>query len=257
MAHCIHHSTAVTLPLIVTYALVTSGSDPATPPSFAAHFSSSTSEASCLIQGSSHLWRALGIGTAASSGATPAMFDIDKAAEMKPAALDDNESKKQQREKQERNSSKAEFPPLTGVEGGSVYHELSAAGGREEQELFQRNKVFLILLDIFPPSAMLGLDRMYLGSMWTGITKLLVCLCTCGLGGIVWGLVDGVAVASNCIRRQETIDVMDMHAQFGLGQIQLAEILGYIYVAMLMFFTGFAAHLFCSKLSLPKREPEF
>lgn len=96
----------------------------------------------------------------------------------------------------------------------------------------KKSKVALMVLEIIPPCGQLGIDRLYLGSTKTGIAKLLVCICTCLVGGLVWGLVDAVLVILNCLGRDKSIDSLGMVATFTDDEVETAHALAVIGVAI-------------------------
>jgi len=96
----------------------------------------------------------------------------------------------------------------------------------------KKSKVTLMVLEILPPCGQLGIDRLYLGSTKTGIAKLLVCVCTCLVGGLVWGLVDAIIVIANCLGRDKYIDTLGMSAAFTEDEVETAHALAVIGVAI-------------------------
>jgi len=75
----------------------------------------------------------------------------------------------------------------------------------------------LLLIELFPFAAFLGLDRLYLGNIGLGIAKLIVCICTFGIGGLVWGSIDLIAITMNAMQGKESINTLGMHATFEEG----------------------------------------
>merc|ERR1712232_1104628 len=72
-----------------------------------------------------------------------------------------------------------------------------------------------------------GIDRMYAGSVTTGIIKLLT------LGGCgVWAIVDWFAIIVNAMERKESIDSLSIKASFNKKGIKTARILGIIGVIL-------------------------
>jgi len=100
----------------------------------------------------------------------------------------------------------------------------------------KKSKVVLMILEMVPLAGPLGLDRFYLGDTATGIAKLVVCVCTCFIGGFIWGLLDAIVVIVNCISRKQSIDTLGMTAQFTHDDIETAHTLAII---------GLVIQLFC------------
>eukprot|EP00415_Alexandrium_ostenfeldii_P002716 UN2716 len=90
----------------------------------------------------------------------------------------------------------------------------------------------LMVLEIIPPCGQLGLDRLYLGSTKTGIAKLIVCISTCLVGGLVWGFIDAFVVIMNCLGRDKSIDSLGMRATFTDDEVETAHALAVIGVAI-------------------------
>jgi len=77
-----------------------------------------------------------------------------------------------------------------------------------------KRKVILMLLEMVPLCGPIGLDRFYLGCTNTALAKLTVCLCTCLVGGLVWGLIDAIIVVLNCLSRKQSINSLGLEAEF-------------------------------------------
>jgi len=100
-------------------------------------------------------------------------------------------------------------------------------------ELARKSKVVLILIEILPFVPMFGVDRLYMGNIGTGILKLCVTFCTLGVGGVVWSLVDGIAIFLNCLDLSDTINVLGFKANFPPHDLKTARTLAFVYVAVL------------------------
>jgi len=124
------------------------------------------------------------------------------------------------------------MPLVLGMIDGSELHyagevhpkslSASQALASKTEALAERSKVVLMVIDMFPPLWMLGIDRLYLGSITTGIAKLAVCVFTCGVGGVVWGLVDFASVVSNALRKEDSIEAFGMDATFRKDEVGVA-----------------------------------
>ncbi|RFD27310.1 hypothetical protein MUBE_01610 [Mycobacterium uberis] len=81
---------------------------------------------------------------------------------------------------------------------GSVsYLDPAAPWGRHPvtgQPLSDKSKTVAGLLQLFDAIGIVGISRIYLGGTGLGIAQLLVVLCTCGLGTVVWGVVDALLI---------------------------------------------------------------
>jgi len=90
-----------------------------------------------------------------------------------------------------------------------------------------KNKQILLILEMIPFFGPLGIDRFYLGNNYLLASfKLVVCLLTCCIGGIAWGLVDAIAVVVNAFQRYPYINSLGMEATFdNPGQVEGAHTL--------------------------------
>eukprot|EP00446_Apocalathium_sp_SHHI-4_P015042 CAMPEP_0177203990 /NCGR_PEP_ID=MMETSP0367-20130122/28107_1 /TAXON_ID=447022 ORGANISM="Scrippsiella hangoei-like, Strain SHHI-4" /NCGR_SAMPLE_ID=MMETSP0367 /ASSEMBLY_ACC=CAM_ASM_000362 /LENGTH=315 /DNA_ID=CAMNT_0018652653 /DNA_START=81 /DNA_END=1028 /DNA_ORIENTATION=+ len=106
----------------------------------------------------------------------------------------------------------------------------------------KKSKVILMLLEMVPVCGPIGLDRFYLGSTKTGLAKLTVCLCTCLVGGLVWGLIDAIIVILNSLSRKQSINSLGLEAEFDEDETEPAFYLACIAVVVqilcLCFCTG-------------------
>lgn len=122
--------------------------------------------------------------------------------------------------------------------------ESSVAATAEEEELEdnpdqpkpKKSKVILMILEMVPLCGPLGIDRFYLGATHTAIAKLIVCICTCLVGGLVWGLLDAIIVIINSLTRQSSIDSLGMVAEFSEDEVEPAHTLAVIGVVVQIFF---------------------
>lgn len=79
-----------------------------------------------------------------------------------------------------------------------------------------KSKRVLALLEI-TFFGILGIDRMYMGQPWIGFLKLATGVCTCGVGGVIWGLFDWLVVMTNCLQSRPDINAFGYHADFQGG----------------------------------------
>jgi len=104
------------------------------------------------------------------------------------------------------------------------------------EEAPKKNKVVLMILEMVPLCGPLGIDRFYLGDTKTAVAKLIVCICTCLTGGLVWGLLDAIIVIVNSLTRKSSINSLGMVAQFSEDEIEPAHTLAVIGVVVQIFF---------------------
>ncbi len=63
-----------------------------------------------------------------------------------------------------------------------------------------KSKVIAGLLQLLGLFGLVGVGRIYLGYTGLGIAQLLVGLVTCGIGAIIWGIVDAVLILTDRVR---------------------------------------------------------
>jgi TM2 domain-containing membrane protein YozV len=56
------------------------------------------------------------------------------------------------------------------------------------------------LLQLLGLFGLVGIGRIYLGYTGLGIAQLLVGLVTCGLGAVIWGIIDAVLLLTDKVR---------------------------------------------------------
>merc|ERR1719323_1682949 len=114
---------------------------------------------------------------------------------------------------------------MSTVEDDSSSWDTAARNFTELRNAPRKNKIVLMVLEILPLCGPLGIDRFYLGSTFTGLAKLTVCVCTCLVGGLIWGLFDAVIVIANSLSRESSIDAFGMVAEFDEEHIEASFIL--------------------------------
>jgi len=102
----------------------------------------------------------------------------------------------------------------------------------------KKSKTVLLALEMCPLSWLLGIDRFYLGNIGLGIAKMSVCICTCGIGGIIWGFIDFVTIMTNALKKEEAISTLGMHATFGAEHVETAFVLAILDICLLPLFIG-------------------
>ena len=82
-----------------------------------------------------------------------------------------------------------------------IIKHLTVAGGDGgyPQPVGTKSRITAGLLQIF--TGALGIGRFYLGYTSTGILQIVVSLITCGLGGLIWGLIDGIMILAGTVDR--------------------------------------------------------
>jgi len=89
-------------------------------------------------------------------------------------------------------------PPPVGA-----YYDPSAPYGRHPQTgepLSEKSKVVGGLLQLIGLFGLVGIGRIYLGYTGLGIAQLLIGLVTCGIGAVIWGIVDAILILSDKVR---------------------------------------------------------
>lgn len=64
----------------------------------------------------------------------------------------------------------------------------------------EKSKVIAGLLQLLGLFGILGIGRFYLGYTGLGVAQLLVGLFTCGIGAIIWGIVDAILLLTDKVR---------------------------------------------------------
>ena len=87
-----------------------------------------------------------------------------------------------------------------------AYNDPSAPYGRHPltgEPLSDKSKVVAGLLQLIGLFGLVGIGRIYLGYTGLGVAQLLVGLVTCGIGAVVWGIVDAVLIFTDKVRDPE------------------------------------------------------
>ena len=64
----------------------------------------------------------------------------------------------------------------------------------------EKSKVVAGLLQLLGLFGLVGIGRIYLGQTGLGIAQLIVGLVTCGIGAVVWGIIDAILILSDKVR---------------------------------------------------------
>ncbi len=68
------------------------------------------------------------------------------------------------------------------------------------EPLSDKSKVVAGLLQLLGLFGIVGIGRIYLGDIKLGVIQLIVGLVTCGLGAIIWGIIDGIQILTDKVR---------------------------------------------------------
>lgn len=98
-----------------------------------------------------------------------------------------------------------QYPPPPGMYP-PVYQDPSAPYGRHPltgEPLSDKSKVVAGLLQLLGLFGIVGIGRIYLGYTGLGIAQLVVGVVTCGIGAIIWGIIDAVLLLTDKVRDPE------------------------------------------------------
>jgi TM2 domain-containing membrane protein YozV len=98
-----------------------------------------------------------------------------------------------------------QFPPPAG-QYPAAYMDPAAPYGRHPltgEPLSEKSKVVAGLLQLLGLFGLVGIGRIYLGYTGLGVAQLVVGLVTCGIGAIVWGIIDAVLILTDKVRDPE------------------------------------------------------
>lgn len=94
------------------------------------------------------------------------------------------------------------YPP-PGQYPRPAYADPAAPFGRHPltgEPLSDKSKVVAGLLQLLGLLGVVGIGRIYLGYTGLGIAQLIVGLATCGVGAIIWGIIDAVLILTDKVR---------------------------------------------------------
>ncbi|CAN3128926.1 NINE protein [Mycobacterium sp. smrl_JER01] len=92
-------------------------------------------------------------------------------------------------------------PPAGGYPTGFV--DPSAPWGRHPvtgEPFSEKSKVVGGLLQLLGLVGLVGIGRFYLGYTTLGVIQLIVGLLTCGIGAVIWGIIDAVLILTDRVR---------------------------------------------------------
>ena len=67
----------------------------------------------------------------------------------------------------------------------------------------EKSKVVAGLLQLLGLLGLVGIGRIYLGYTGLGVAQLVVGLITCGIGAVIWGIIDAVLILTDKVRDPE------------------------------------------------------
>jgi TM2 domain-containing membrane protein YozV len=94
----------------------------------------------------------------------------------------------------------SQYPPPP---QGPAYADPAAPYGRHPatgEPLSDKSKVVAGLLQLLGLFGIVGIGRIYLGQTGLGIAQLAVGLVTCGIGAVVWGIIDAILILTDKVR---------------------------------------------------------
>lgn len=97
------------------------------------------------------------------------------------------------------------YPP-PGGQYPPAYMDPSAPYGRHPltgEPFSDKSKVVAGLLQLLGLLGLVGIGRIYLGYTGLGIAQLVVGLLTCGIGAVIWGIIDAVLLLTDKVRDPE------------------------------------------------------
>jgi TM2 domain-containing membrane protein YozV len=91
-------------------------------------------------------------------------------------------------------------PPYPPYPAPGTYFDPFAPFGRHPgtgQPFSDKSKVVAGLLQLLGLFSIVGIGRIYLGYTGLGIAQLIVGLATCGLGAVIWGIIDAILILTD------------------------------------------------------------
>lgn len=95
-----------------------------------------------------------------------------------------------------------QFPPPAGGYP-AAYLDPAAPYGRHPmtgEPFSEKSKVVAGLLQLLGLFGLVGIGRIYLGDTKLGVIQLIVGLITCGIGAVIWGIIDAVLILTDKVR---------------------------------------------------------
>ena len=94
------------------------------------------------------------------------------------------------------------YPPPPGPYP-PVYADPAAPYGRHPltgEPFSDKSKVVGGLLQLLGLMGLVGIGRIYLGYTGLGVAQLVVGLLTCGIGAVIWGIIDAILILTDKVR---------------------------------------------------------
>lgn len=110
-----------------------------------------------------------------------------------------------------------------------IQNEIEFEVSGQNGTALHRNKVVLILLQVFMLPAWCGMDRCYMGQPCLGLLKGLT---LSGMG--VWGLIDWFMVLVNSMQKSTSINSLGFNAHFDAEQVEPAFYISCVQLALVM-----------------------
>jgi TM2 domain-containing membrane protein YozV len=95
------------------------------------------------------------------------------------------------------------YPPQYPPPPPGAYYDPSAPYGRHPltgEPFSEKSKVVSGLLQLLGLFGLVGIGRIYLGYTGLGVAQLLVGVVTCGIGAVIWGIIDAVLILTDKVR---------------------------------------------------------
>lgn len=92
------------------------------------------------------------------------------------------------------------YPSYPQYPGAGGYYDPSAPYGRHPvtgQPYSDKSKTIAGLLQLLGLIGIAGIGRIYIGQIGLGVAQLIVGWVTCGVGAVVWGIIDAVLILTD------------------------------------------------------------
>lgn len=96
-----------------------------------------------------------------------------------------------------------QYPPPPGGGYPAAYLDPAAPFGRHPltgEPFSDKSKVVSGLLQLLGLFGLVGIGRIYLGDTKLGVIQLIVGLVTCGIGAVIWGIIDAILILTDKVR---------------------------------------------------------
>ncbi|NTY62986.1 NINE protein [Mycolicibacterium sphagni] len=89
-----------------------------------------------------------------------------------------------------------QYPPPGGYDPAAPFGRHPITG----EPLSDKSKVIAGLLQLLGLFGLVGIGRIYIGDTKLGVIQLVVGLLTCGIGAVVWGIIDAIMILTDKVR---------------------------------------------------------